>query len=355
MSVQDWRKPHVRAKNKVVGLARKGFQIVGRYQGYGTSAQATEQSDRVNFIGDIPRAAGTEPYQRRLNYVTPRPAVEAVKNLTYTPAGHSWMNGTLVERWSVRAPSVKEILQGEPKERAEPLKNAWLIEGQSPFTYGDWVGDHIRALVEADSSIGPVVLPAFLAEKAYVKRDLARLGLELVAADRPLHIENAHILRKQVPSYYWGQKQVDAYRERLKVKLVTPNKGSLLYLSRTDVVSEAVDRTYPSAIIAGVVRDLGGEVFDTRSASPEAFQEIAMKTETIIADQGSAIFGVLQWQTKNLIEVTTEEWWHSANLFFAVASGVENYAILVCDRYRDDEIPTRLTKMLEETGFQAKY
>lgn len=294
MAVADWRKPHIRMKNKLTHFVRKGCEVAGRYQGYSLAELETAQSDRVDFIGDIPSVAGLNPYQHREYYVLDRPSVETIQNVVYTPAGHAWVNGKLIERLSVREPSVREMLAGEPKKTGTSLKEAWLIEGKTPFTYGDWVGDHVRALVEADQDIDLVVLPLFLAEKTYVQRDLANLGIELRAADEPINIEPAHVLRKTVPSYYWGPQQVDAYRHRFNTKLHTPQKGSLIYLSRANFISEVVDRTYPSAAIADYLQKLGGKVFDTRQASPEAFEKIADSVETVIADQGSAIFGVLQ-------------------------------------------------------------
>lgn len=351
MAVTDWRKPHVRARRRITQLVRATCQTIGRYRSYSAAEKATKPNDRVDFLGDVPRGAGGHPFQHRASYVLSRPAVEMVQDVTYTPRGHAWAMGCLEQRLSVRLPSVPEILSGVPLKDAGTLEQAWLVESETPYTYGDWVGDHMRALVEADPNIGPVVLSAELAGKAYVQRDLARLGLTLIAADQPLHLKTAHVLRKQIPSYYWGRPQVDAYRRRLDIDPVAPRKGSLLYLSREGMASEAVDRVYPSARVADIVRELGGKVFDTRQASPETFLDLASSAETVIADQGSAIFGVLQWQTRNLIEITTEDWWHNANLFFAKASGVESYAVLVCDRYRDDQIRPRLMELLDQTGF----
>jgi hypothetical protein len=73
-------------------------------------------------------------------------------------------------------------------------------------------------------------------------------------------------------------------------------------------------------------------VFDTRQASPEAFDELAPHTETLVADQGSAVFGVLQWQSKALVELFVNGWWHSANAFFAEASGVQHHEVIAVDR-----------------------
>jgi hypothetical protein len=351
MPAQDWRKPDVQLKNRMTRKARKVLARWGRFENYKSEDIAKTPGATVSFIGDIPSVAGLKNSQKAVSYVQPRPAVETLDNVVYTPEGNAWQDGCLLRKASARLASIREILDRPDADRARVVEKAYIIESETPYTYGDWVGDHIRALIEAPLDVRHVVLPLALAEKPYVRRDMGRLGFTLVPADTPLMIRKAHVLRKQLPSYYWGKAQVDAYRDRFQLRLIAPEPGSLVYLSREGIKSEAVDRIYPSARIAEIVRRLGGEVFDTRHASPEAFTRIASRTETVIADQGSAIFGVLQWQTKNLIEITTEHWWHNANLFFAHASGVENYAVLVSDRYQGAALEDRLLGLLSDVGF----
>lgn len=301
-----------------------------------------------------PLAPGTERVQRRVRYAIPRPATEMARDVIYCPSGHAWHEGALIERFSIRAPSLVEALKRPRSGQAEPIAEAWLIESETPYTYGDWVGDGIRALVKADPRIGPVLLPKFLAEKSYVRRDLERLGLTWISADRPFRIAQAHVLRKQVPSYYWGPDEVAAYRSRFAIKPVPPRPGSLVYLSRENIVSEAIPRSYPSRQVAQIVERLGGTVFDTRQASPEAFRDLATEVDTVIADQGSAIFGVLQWQTRRILEITTEHWWHNSNLFLSKGAGVEAYAVLVSDRYDALGFERQLLRLLDEIGYERR-
>ncbi|WP_198133224.1 glycosyltransferase 61 family protein [Roseobacter sp. AzwK-3b] len=351
MPAQDWRRPGIRLKNRLTRPIRKAMEITGRSKDYAACETVKTTGATVSFIGDVPSVAGLQNSQNALSYAQPRPMVETLDKILYTPSGNAWHNGCLLRKASSRRPSIREILDRPKVNQAHIVEQAYIIESETPYTYGDWVGDHIRALVEAPLDIRHVVLPLDLAQKSYVQRDVGRLGFTLVPADKPLMILKAHVLRKQLPSYYWGKAQVNAYRDRFQVRLIEPQPGSLIYLSREGIKSEAVDRVYPSAQIAGIVRRLGGEVFDTRYASPEAFARIALRAETVIADQGSAIFGVLQWQTKNLIEITTENWWHNANLFFAHASGIENYAVLVSDRYQGAALENRLMELLSDVGF----
>jgi hypothetical protein len=352
MPLLDWRKPGAKAKRAIADTLLEVLALEGRYLPYDRSSKATVPGEAIHFFGDVPRCAGTENFQRRLRYKISRPRVEAIEDIIYTPSGQAWSRGTLVQRFSARAPSVVEALSRIRRGGAEYLDDGCLIESEWPYTYGDWVGDHLRALTEVEELSCPIVLPGFLARKTYVKRDLGRLGLLLVSADKPIRIGRAHILRKTIPSYYWGPEQADAYRRRFGFAPVAPRPGSLLYLSREGVTSEAIDRKYPSAKIAQIVRGLGGTVFDTREASPDAFAQLAGEAETVIADQGSAVFGVLQWQTRNLIEISTEDWWHNASLFFASASRVRNYAIMVCNRYSESQIEARLLELLNNMGIR---
>jgi len=98
---------------------------------------------------------------------------------------------------------------------------------------------------------------------------------------------------------------------------------------------------------ANIIEDIGGRVFDAREASPTKFNEIAKETQSVIADQGSALFGVMHWQTKNVIELTRRDWWHSANLFIAKGAGVENYAVIAVDGLDEDALRARIVEHLK--------
>lgn len=336
----DWTNPAVRLKNAVAAPARRALAMAGRWTPNRTDELATVQTEALQLTGD-------KPQQRRLIYKQSRPTIEAVSNLLYTPEGMGALNGKIVERFCVRAPSLPEILK-TPTAAAHTLPEGTVIEAETPYTYGDWVGDFIRALVTAENIVEPVVMPAFLAAKPYVRRDLAALGLSLKVADAPLRIEKAQILRKCIPSYYWSTADVGAYRKAFNITPAPAREGSLTYLGRFETVSESVQRQYPTQAVATITEALGGSVFDTRHASPETFDDLALQMETVIADQGSALFGVMHWRTKNVIELTRRDWWHSANLFIAKASGVENYAVIAVDDLDEATLRARIEGHLLE-------
>ena len=338
----DWTNPLVRAKNLIAEPARRALANAGRWTPRSTAEKAALQTETLTLVGD-------KPAQRRLVYQTPRPASEVISNLIYTPEGMAVVEGRITERFSVRAPSIPEILK-TPRHAATELVAGTIVEAETPYTYGDWVGDFICALVTAEKIVEPLVLPAFLAEKPYVMRDVKALRLSFTVATEHLRIGGATILRKCLPSYYWSNREVAAYRRAFEINPPKPENGSITYLGRFGAISESVQREYPTETVAKIIDSVGGSVFDAREAAPEKFNEIATRTETIIADQGSALFGVMHWQTKNVIELTRRDWWHSANLFIANGSGVQNYAVIAVDGLTEEALRARIEGHLRAFG-----
>jgi hypothetical protein len=220
---------------------------------------------------------------------------------------------------------------GAPRPVRE-IESAAILEMETPATYGDWTGGAIATLVALSDPPAPILLPGALSRKSYVARDLSRLGFDWLGAEDPVRIRKTFVLRKTLPSYDWTQDTVADYRRAFGVTPKPAVPGSLVYLARFGTTSESFQRDYPSEAVAEIVRGEGGVVFDTRQASPEAFDELAPHTETLVADQGSAVFGVLQWQSKALVELFVNGWWHSANAFFAEASGVQHHEVIAVDR-----------------------
>ncbi len=338
----DWTHPLVRAKNAVAAPARQALALAGRWTPKTGRERAAVQTETLTPAGD-------KPAQRRLVYHVPRAAREHATNLIYTASGMGVVSGRIIERFSVRAPSAPEILK-TPRRAAREFAAGTVIEAETPYTYGDWVGDFICALVTAEKIVEPVVLPAFLAEKPYVVRDLSALGLTFTAVNEPVRIKEATILRKRIPSYYWSAAEVAAYRKAFAIAPAQARVGSIIYLGRYGTVSESVQRQYPTESVAKIVESFGGKVFDAREASPEKFNEIAAETETVIADQGSALFGVMHWRTKNVIELTRRDWWHSANLFIANGACVENYAVIEIDGLDETALRARIEEHLRTFG-----
>lgn len=342
----DWTNPVVRVKNALLAPARDALALAGRWTPRTVEENAVRQTDELLLSGD-------KPPQRRLVYATPRPERESIANLVYTPQGMGVAGGRIVQRFSVRTPSLPEILR-TPRAGTRMLAQGTVIEAETPYTYGDWVGDFILALSRAGDIPQPIVMPAFLAAKPYVLRDLGALGHSVEIADAPVTIERATVLRKTTPSYYWTADDVACYRRAFRLDPPAAKKGALTYLGRFNTISESVQRAYPSETVAKIVRALGGDVFDARKASPELFNAMAQNMETVIADQGSALFGVMHWRTKTVIELTRRDWWHSANLFIAKGAGVQNYAVISIDDLDEAGLRARIEAHLVEFGLLSK-
>ena len=104
----DWTNPAVRLKNAIVAPARKALALAGRWTPTSAAERETVQTETLTLSGD-------RPAQLRLVYAQARPEAETVENLLYTPEGMGAAGGKIVERYSVRAPSLPEILKTPAK------------------------------------------------------------------------------------------------------------------------------------------------------------------------------------------------------------------------------------------------
>ena len=317
----DWRHPLVRARVKLATPVQQALAALRRWEPLTPEETATRQTETIAVSGD-------RPAQQRVVYQTPRDEYLDIRDVLYTAQGLAAANNRYVARYSLRPPSTIEILKTPSSEGVQSIPAGTIVEIETPYTYGDWVGDYVLSLITTDKIIEPLILPGVLANKSYVIRDVNALGINYVVANETLRIEKARIIRKRTPSYYWGPDDVAAYRKAFNVTPPPAREGSLIYLGRFDTVSEAAQRQYPSEKVACIVEALGGKVFNTSDASPEKFNDLAPEMETVIADQGSAVFGVMHSQTKTVIELAEDDWWHNANLFIANGAGVQNYAVI---------------------------
>ena len=339
----DWRHPLVRLRIKIANALQDALALIGRWEAPSSEELACLQTDTAPVHGD-------RPDQQRLIYKKPRAAFIDVEHLGYGADGLASVHGRIITRYSIRRPSTAEILKSRRIDDNNTLEKGTVIEAETPYTYGDWVGDFVLSLTKSNDIVEPLCLPSCLAEKPYVIRDVEALGIKYEVIDKPVRIEKARVLRKCIPSYYWGPADVAAYRTAFGVSPPPARQGSITYLGRFNTHSEAAQRTYPSEEVARIVKSVGGDVFDTRDASPEKFDALAPEMETVIADQGSALFGVMHAQTRNVIELAEDDWWHSANLFIANGSGVQNYAVIHINNKSATQLRDQITTHLRDFG-----
>ncbi len=186
-----------------------------------------------------------------------------------------------------------------------------------------------------------------------MRHELRHLGIDHIAVARPLLIRNATVIHLPHPYLLWTQSDVVAYRRLFGIEPPAPRAGSLLYLSRDGVKSEQklADRQFPSAAIARIVEDLGGKVVVTEGMMREDFAVLAGEAESVIADHGAAMFNILQWNTRNIIELVTDNWWSKCFVFLGTSCGVANHALVRTDGRSAAELRALLANHL--TAFRA--
>ncbi len=82
---------------------------------------------------------------KRVDLKTRPPRVETQHDLYYSSRGMAWVSGTLVQHYSIRKPSVREALAFPPSGSVEELEEAYIVESDVPYTYGDWVHTYLAA------------------------------------------------------------------------------------------------------------------------------------------------------------------------------------------------------------------
>ncbi len=351
MQLQDRRKPTVKLRNTVKGLALGPASAMGVLRRTPASAQRRKAGVAVQYFGDTLNYDGpTRMHEQRLvEFETPRPLFETRANVFYSPSGMAWVDGALHQAYSVRMPSLLEILR-RPKAKAAVIDEAVIVECDYPYTYGDWVQTYLGTVLCAEPLGAPLLLPAFLAKKDYVARDLKRANIDYIVADEWRCIRRAKILRKQTPLLYWTEREVDAYRAKLAPVRPEPEPGSITYLGRFDFVGEAATRQYPSEVVATIVTKLGGRVLRPEDLSSDKAATHARYTETVIADHGSAVANILHWRPKNVIELFLNDWWPNNNLFLAHHCGAQNIGAVRVDGRSPEDIEWRIRACLDHFG-----
>jgi capsular polysaccharide biosynthesis protein len=287
------------------------------------------------------------------DYANPRPLRSSHQNILYTPEGYAWTGGQVDLSLSARPVwSTKGLLKDRLRRGRKILDQGTIIESKWPVTYGDWLISHIKTIALCPDFPRPLVLPNEISARSYVRRELDQLGIEVVAADCPVLIREATVIHRPSPSVLWRPEDTVAYRKLYGITPPAPRKGSILYLSRIDVNSDqkAAVRDYRSATVGKIVESLGARVIETGSMGRDDYAKLANEAETVIADHGSAAFNLLQWKTRNLIEIVTSNWWCRSIIFLGAASGVENHAVVLCDIRTESELADEIEKHLRAFG-----
>jgi Glycosyltransferase 61 len=329
-------------KQLVLQLATK----TGRYRPFTVAEQRLVQKEAVRFWGDVPSGAGSDPCQYRLEFLEPRPLQTHLENLLYTPTGMAWRQGTLDQRYSLRQPALKDLWSRPVPVKTLPV--GVIVQAETPYTYGDWVSEHLVCLSQALPLAAPLLLPANLCDRPYVLRDLERLEIDFVPVEQPVQLQQAIVLHKTRFSHYWTKAEAMACRQALRIQPVTPRPGSMIYLSRAGEVSAARQRSYPSELAAEILAELGAKIVIARDTSYEDYLALAPLAETVIADHGAAMNNLLLWNTQTIIELFSDAWWTSCFLFLGHALGVQNHVLLRGNDCSKQELQQQLTHYLDQ-------
>jgi len=342
----------VLSKKPIFGLAT----ILQKYQPFTSSEKCCIQKEAVSFVGDLPSCAGNEYNQYRVEFKTPRPREEEVKNLLYTPGGMGWLKGTLYEKYSLQAPALKDLLNQPNLKDAIAISEGTVVQVQTPFTYGDWVSEHLMCLASAMPLRAPLLLPKHLMDKSYVRRDLKKMGIEAIAVERPVLIRRAIVVHKTRPSHYVTHQEVEAFRRTFRLQPVQPRQGSILYLSRLGVKSESPatqgqnDRTFPCEMAIEVMQAMGAKIVYTKSTTFEEYCGLASEAETVVVDFGASLFNLLMWNTKKVIVLFTDDWWDGFFLFLSQALGIDHRILIRVDNITRAELRHQLLAHLPQAN-----
>ena len=118
----------------------------------------------MKFSGDIPRGAGLEKSQGKLEYRLPREPQE-VHDLLYTPRGMAWKDGVLHRRYSLQEPALRDLYERPIEKPTVILPEGILVQAETPYTYGDWVSEHLCTLATAMPMTMPLLMPRHLMDE----------------------------------------------------------------------------------------------------------------------------------------------------------------------------------------------
>ena len=322
---------------RVKRSSRSWLERIGRLRPRSADALELVRGDPARFVGDVPPGSGLEPVQYRETYSSPRPPRQ-VADLVYTPGGMAWVGGALHEGMGLRAASLGDILARPRGRRLRRLPRGTILACETLYSFGDWVSEFLATLVAASPLGSPLLVPAFAWEKPYVRRDLAALGVEVVRVDRPVRVEAATVLYKSRPMHYWTAAEVAAYRRAFQVAPPAPRPGSAIYLSREGERGESGFRQYPSRQVAEILEPLGVRTVLARQTTQEQYRALADQAETVVADHGAAMFNMLFWNPRRVIELVNGAWWNNCFLFLAQDLGVGDYRLVDVDRLKTPAI-----------------
>ena len=283
------------------------------------------------------------------DYANARPLTVTESNMLLAPNGVAWKGRTARPEYSTgRIVRAAHLMPMPKRAEAVRIPEGTLIQCQHASTCGDNLSEQIKGIALCRKRgvpvPEPVVLPAAYASKGYVRPQLDRLGVRYIFAEQPVLIERATIILKQHYSVTWSPEEIEAWRAANETWPAPPQQNSIIYLSRLGVKSELhTDRDYGSEQTGRIVEALGGTVVETAKTDFDGFTLLAPQADIVIADHGSALFNMLQWRTRAVIEIVSDDWWDPNFTFFGVAMGVEDHVTIRGDGLSEAQMREKLS------------
>jgi hypothetical protein len=304
-------------------------KATGRYKDWSRRERSTCQTDTVYFEGDIPPTAGKERNQRRLVLSEPPPLATYASKVLYTSAGMAWVRGRLERRYSFQEVGVRHLVD-KPRQPARVVARGSVLQSQTPWTYGDWMSEHVTVLAQALCAgliVEPLLLPERWFVKPYVKRDLAVLGIRAESVEVPVLIEDATVINKQRHSHFWTRTEVGAVMAGMSIVQRPCEPGSALYLSRQGQRAEGSQRSVDNSVTEAAMEHCGIKIVRTSGLGPDDYIRFAPHAETVYFDHGSAGDNLMHWQTRRVVEFfrPSPNYWDPSFLFLSDCLGIHDY------------------------------
>lgn len=329
----------VNSAAKVAAL--RMLEAAGRYRHY-NRPPSRPSGPPVAFEGDNPVTGELSQTRHVVDPATI--SIETVENVAYTRFGQAWIDGCLMRQYSAKSPSYRDLLGSGGI--SETLENATIIQSFLALTYGDWMGEHLSSLIYFGCPVQPLALPGFLEERRYVRRDCERLGLDVRFIKQTTRIRNCVVLPKVRQGNYFMRDDPRRFCEAFAVAPRKPRPGSIVYLTRRRASSYGPARRHPFEEISAVMDEIDARIIDTDEMSFDGWLALGEEADIVIAEHGAALFNMMFWRPRCVIELFSGRWWNNSFLFVGEAVGVERHFLFNTDGLDRSAIARRIKSAL---------
>ena len=319
-----------------------------RETGFWGDRPTMPETDRIvdeGSDGPLPRYTARAP-----DFSSPVPARTEHNNVYYTPNGFGWTGRQLDQSLSVMLPrTLGRVWAERPRSTSRRIAEGTIVQCEHPYTYGDWVIEHLTAIARGGDFPQPLVLPLWIGARGYPGKILDRLGIDYTIAEEPVLIEKATVLHKPHPAALLTRDVVEAHRALFGVTPETPAPGRLVYLSRAGIASEQVkiERENYSDLMGRVVEDMGGTVVATSAAGLDDYLALSRQADIVVADHGAAMMNVMFWRPRVMIELIDDSRWDTCFAFLSQACGIGYHGVIKGSGLDPDGLRAKLTAHIE--------